>query len=70
MLPSSGVVRCKSIGDGHRVVVEENSTDPVMGVDGRPGKSESPFRRTRREGCALNEQVESQTATEPIATGG
>ena len=70
VVPSARVVGCKPIGNRDRLAVEEYPTDLVTAVDSRASEPESPFRRTRGERCALNEQVESQPATEPIAPGG
>lgn len=69
-ITSARVVGCEPIRNRDRLVVEEYPTDLVTAVDDRAGEPESPFRRTRGEWCALNEQVESQTATEPNAPGG
>lgn len=63
-------VHRESVGHGDRIVVEENPSDAMSGPDGRTGELQSPFRRSRCEGSALNEQVESQTVAEPIGTGG
>lgn len=62
--PRPRLVGGEPVGDDNPVVVEEYAPDTVAGPDGCSGEFQGPFRRSRCEGSALNEQVESQAAAE------